>query len=343
MSAEKTCKSKFQTVPIVSFEGVAYDCGRNYAEFVLSKYAGYRKYLDLAWSWRKLDKGTRETFELHAPYILDIYRGMNDVAGLPQVNSDLNQKNNACTSFAVSGEFTADNHPLCGQTKDTIHESMHLYIILKMCIKDGPEILVLAYPGEVLGYGLWSTGVCIMRNNLYSDPNLENGLTMEQWGLLALAGNSIETGIELANKYGLQGSGNCLIADKTGRSASIEFNKGGVDVLRDREGILVHANHPNGKKISRFEKYDDLIEKNNSRFREQRLHSLLENKKGELTASNIITLLADHENHPRGVCRHMIGQSSDYHTTAAIVADPSKMKLYVVCGNPCCNPVLECK
>ena len=42
------------TVPLVAFEGDAYECGRAYAEYTLEYHPGYRTYLDMAWEFTDL-------------------------------------------------------------------------------------------------------------------------------------------------------------------------------------------------------------------------------------------------------------------------------------------------
>jgi len=254
------------TVPLLSVEGTAYECGRHYAELVMEKYPGYRRYLDAAYNWENLAPDVRRLVESRAPFLLDLYRGLLGIAKPPQKDHELPEKP-ACTSFGLSGSVTLDGQPISGQTKDTNIKSAHLYIVLRMRIKDGPTILVLAYPGEILGYGMWSTGMSIFRNSLYSKQGSEKGLTMLQWGLLTLAGKSVHEGVDLARKFGIAGSGSLLISDAQGESLSVEYNVGGVSIVPAKDGIATHANHPEGEETAPFEHYPDEIEKENSRYR----------------------------------------------------------------------------
>ena len=49
-----------------------------------------------------------------------------------------------------------------------------------MRLSDGPTILVLTYPGELLGYGMWSNGNTIFRNDLKSSKESIKGLSTNQ-------------------------------------------------------------------------------------------------------------------------------------------------------------------
>jgi len=320
-------------VPLIAVEGTAYECGYQYGQIVREKYPGYRRYLDQAYDWKTMTSEVKELFERQAPYIPDIYRGLmaSDTTG-PQ-GKVATEKASGCSSFGVSGAITLDGEPISGQTKDTVLESACLYIVLRMRIKDGPVILVLAYPGEVLGYGMWSTGMSIFRNALYSTADATKGLTMAQWGLLALAGKTVEQAGELAKKFGIREMGNCLISDGSGKSLSVEFNAGGIGLVPAQEGIATHANHPVGDETKLFHGEQPEIKTSNSYFRASRLAELFNNERGRLTAQKAMAILADHEKYPFGICRHLVDE--DISTTAAVVAEPTKGKLHVVRGNPC--------
>jgi hypothetical protein len=175
-------------VPLLAVEGTAYECGRRYADLVLRNYPGYRRYLDAAFDWRRLAPRVRSLVERRAPYLIDLYCGFLETAGLPENSPGRPAADGGCTSFGISGSVTADGRPLSGQTKDTPAARERMYIVLRLRITGGPTFLVLAYPGEFLGYGLWSTGMSLFRNDLNSKGSTTGQLTFVQWGLLALAG-----------------------------------------------------------------------------------------------------------------------------------------------------------
>lgn len=323
------------SVPLVLVEGTARECGRRYAEAVLERYPGYRRYLDTIPSSGDLDTRTKQLIEQRAPYLMDIFGGMIDVAGLPQQPAASGDEG-GCTSFGVSGIVTLDGQPISGQTKDTVAKSAMLYIVLCMRVKDGPTILVLAYPGEVLGYGLWTTGMSVFRNSLHSKERSSRGMDHSLWALMALAGESVQDAAELAQREGLRGVGNYLISDRDGHSASVEFNGGGVNVIHADDGILAHANHPVGPDTARFERKRDEQLQVDSRHRAEDLCELLASNRGQLTPQRAMMLLADHRRYPMGICRHF-GGSHERYTTAAVVAEPTRGHLHVIRGNPCCS------
>ena len=324
------------TVPLIAVEGTAYDCGRAYGEMVVRQYPGYRRYLDQAWRWLQTLSGPAHTvLERRCPQILEVHRGLVEVAGPPV--GEAARVNGACTAFGISGAVTLDGQPISGQTKDTPVEGAEFYIVLRMRITGAPTILVLCYPGEVLGYGLWSTGMSIFRNALYSSQGGASGLTMEEWGFAALAGGSVEEGVELAERYGITKAGNCLISDPAGVSVGVEFNGGGVSIVRYDDGIATHTNHPLGQQTAAFGHYPDDAERANSYFRLERLAELLRAERGRLTPQKALMCLADHTGSPGGLCRHMVADGAETYTTGAVIAEPTRGHLHVVRGNPCCN------
>jgi isopenicillin-N N-acyltransferase like protein len=341
MLIERTIK-RGEEIPLAAFSGNARDCGREYVSCSLKNYPGYTVYLKQAVDeWSDLDKKVEALFEKRAPYVLGIYRGMleelrkNSFAETVNKNEQIAKEE--CTSFAVAPEHCTDNSPISGQNKDTGIDSMKYYTVLRMRLSDGPTILVVAYPGELLGYGMWSNGNTLFRNDLKSSAGSTNGLSMVQFGLLAFASSNVAEMVELAKQYGIKGAGNLLLADRTGDSVSVEFNAGGVSFIYPEKGILTHANHPVGNATKKFERYPDRIEEENSHYRHDKLQSLIYSNSGVFDKNMAFECLADHSRYPRGICRHIIGEREDKCTTTAIVAEPEKGYLSVTKGPPCLN------
>jgi isopenicillin-N N-acyltransferase-like protein len=334
------------TIPLLAVEGSAYDCGRAYAALVRQRYPGYHRFLDRAGWAARLPREARALFERRAPHLLDLDRGMTDGAsrrgGPRREPRHTRAQPDGCTSFGVSGAVTLDGTPLSGQTKDTDRASAALYLALRLRIKEAPAILVLAYPGELLGYGFWSTGMSLFRNALYSAAGADRGLSMEEWSYLALAGASVGEAIELARRFGIRGEGNCLLSDAQGESASVEFNAAGVSAVPSREGIATHANHPEGAATGRLDCSWEArgygpSERECSAWRMHGLAQRLNAERGRLTAQRAMMLLADHTHYPQGICRHWVEGRPEQETTAAVVAEPTRGRLHVVRGQPCAN------
>ena len=72
---------------------------------------------------------------------------------------DLPKRHEKCTFSRIDKDSTLYGHLISEQDKEAVEDSVDLYIVRRWWIKDRPTILVLAYPGELLGYGMWSTDV----------------------------------------------------------------------------------------------------------------------------------------------------------------------------------------
>ena len=327
------------TVPLISVEGTAYECGLWYGESVRQRYPDYIKSLPASRWWNDMSGDAKRLYDRHVPHMFDVHRGLAEGIGAT-ASASASQVQSGCTSFGVSGEVTLDGHPISGQTKDTKYENAHMYIVLRMRIKDAPTILTLAYPGGVSGYGMWSTGMSKFGNSLYSTADSENGLQMEEWAILALSGKSVDEGVELAKRHGIREAGNLLISDAQGESRSVEFNVGGLSVLTPREGILTHGNHPEGPETSPYDAYGDsegATERENSRYRMHGLWRMIDAERGRLTAQRAMTLMADHTYYPQGICRHWVDGKPEMETTAVVAVEPTRSRLHVTRGQPCCN------
>lgn len=323
-------------IPLISIEGAAYDVGREYAEIVMSRWPGFRAYLDNAWFWRELPGPEKKLVEAHAPHLIDLHRGITDVAGPPQAQPPkAAPAKSGCTSFSLSPAVTLDGVPMSGQTKDTPLNRIERYLVLRMKITGAPGILVLAYPGEVMGYGFWTTGMTLFRNSMFSSAGCPTGMHYTVMTTIMLSCKSVDEAVELVQKHGRNSAGNTLMADAAGNSVSFETNVGGQAFIRDVDGINVHTNHPIAENTRAYEKYEYADLQPDSILRYERLGARLEGERGRLTPQKIFQLLAIHEGYPLGTCKHR-SQIGDI-TTAAVVVEPTRGLLHVTRGQPCCN------
>jgi len=335
------------SVPLMAFEGDAYDCGRAYGELVQERYPGYLTYLNQAAAWRALSPPVKRLFDQRAPYVPEIFRGLDDSLGArrpasppsPSENGTHNGKDTSgCTSFGLSGSVTLDGQPISGQNKDVGVNAAARFIALRMRLKDAPTILVMAYPGEVWGFGLWSTGMSLYRTSLFSTADGAGDLSREQWGLLALASSSVEEALEIGQRHGIIGQGSHLITDKTGTTLTVEYNTGGVSPVWAKDGIATHSNHPEGELTARHAGMEwPFAERECSRFRMHGFWDILNAERGRLTPQSAMMALADHTYYPQSVCRHWVADKDSSETVSAAVAEPTRGLLHVVRGQPCSN------
>ena len=333
-------------LPILTFTGTSFECGRRYAQWVMGERPEHiHRLLHSAWA-SPCESEIKTLFKEHARPALLFSEGIASVIGghktIPTRYSGINSDQAAspgadteCTSFSVSPRHTLCGQTISGQTKDTDVTSLSEYILLRLRPIDAPPIAVLTYPGELLGYGLWGTGMSLFRNSIHCAGSSPEGLDFHQFGLLSLSQTRTSDIRALGRKLQIKGKGNLLITDVRGDAISIEFNGAGKNILEPGNGILTHANHCEGSVTATLSKYSDPVEEKNSLFRSSYLREQIEAGSPTLTPQRIYSILSDHVRYPRGICRHQIGQSVFKRTTATVIAENSTLTLNVSLGNPC--------
>jgi isopenicillin-N N-acyltransferase-like protein len=110
-------------------------------------------------------------------------------------------------------------------------------------------------------------------------------------------------------------------------------------VLRDEGiGYLIHTNHCVHPELqTNNDLYQELIE---SHPRKCRLEALFGDRSGPFSAGDAQRMLADHDHHPRSICRH---ENDDprhglWATVFSIVMQPTAGRMYVTRGTPCDHP-----
>jgi isopenicillin-N N-acyltransferase-like protein len=100
-------------------------------------------------------------------------------------------------------------------------------------------------------------------------------------------------------------------------------------ILRDKRGIIVHANHFCSSDLVSEEA---LLQKMpDSPLRQFQMEALLLERHGRIGLDHLKLALADHKGWPTSICRHQ----SDVETIASLIAEPGQGRLHVAAGNPC--------
>jgi isopenicillin-N N-acyltransferase-like protein len=238
-----------------------------------------------------------------------------------------------CTSFGCSGEATLSGHPILGQTKDTGVLSKDLYVVTAIYQEGRPDLLQMAYAGELGVFGLGSSGMALLGNSLSVAERPRRGLPLTLFRRLALEAESVADVLALVETHGLATVGNCVVGDRTGRVVALENTGHGVGMVEAEDGILAHANHINHADFRRYEAFEE-PELSFSHHRQRRLAEQLEAERGRLTAPMALRGLTDHANYPDSICRHPTAQR-DLQTTGAFVVEPALGRMTSIRGLPC--------
>jgi isopenicillin-N N-acyltransferase-like protein len=330
-------------VPLLSFEGSAFECGQQLGmawQQTLRLNAERARGRWEPWWWKGRGGVTAEQVEQRAPFLVELFRGMAAGAGIDEALcgcSPIASPLSGCTSFGIHQEQTLDGRALAGQTKDTGRDRTFLYQVLRLRMTDAPGYLTLTYPGELLGHGFAETGMCVFRNSLFVTPSERGGeLPFDAFGLLTLFSPGIDAAAEMTQRLGVRSVGHVSVTEASGRTVGFELCRGQVQFIPGRDGLFAHANHPVSAEFQALvsDRDRESREVSASEHRERRLYGLMEQDRGRLTPQIMLGNLADHANFPCSICHH---RDCDNHTTAAVVAEPARGLLHVTRGAPCQN------
>jgi isopenicillin-N N-acyltransferase-like protein len=122
--------------------------------------------------------------------------------------------------------------------------------------------------------------------------------------------------------------------------ADLEVTLDGVHVLRDGRRVT-HTNHGRHPDLSRLcQQFPELIQ---SDARQARVDLLLAGLGDDLDAADLMTVLRDHEQHPRSICRHVNDDvpTGFWQTVFSVIIEPDAGRLFLARGTPCDHPYEE--
>ena len=331
-------------VPFLNFEGTSHECGIQlglaWAHSLRVNAERAREANWTAWWWKGRGGVTANLVDRMCPHLVDLIRGMAQGAGVPEELcgcSPIAMPLTECTSFSVHKDHTLDGRAIAGQTKDTSNARTYFYQVLRIKPNDAPGILTLTYPGELLGHGFAGTGTSVFRNSLYVTPRTKGGdLPFDAACLIALCSNRLAEAVDAIRKHGVRIVAHITVADVDVRCFGLELCHGLTEVIEGRGGIYVHANHAVAGAFRTLvtKAKEESQRSGGSEHRQKRLYELLEAERGRLTPQVALAALCDHQNFPLSICAH---RGNGTHTSAAVVAEPSRGLLHVTRGAPCQN------
>ncbi len=202
-----------------------------------------------------------------------------------------------CTSFAVAGGRCADGHTRLGQNWDWMGLQRQNVVILRVKNRgELPDFLTLTEAGMVAKIGLNAHGVAIGLNILRANndrqaPNMPAHIFQR----LALDLDSVDSIIEFARTLKFCGSSNAILADGSGRVASLEYSPSGVAVIEPDQGAVAHTNHFCDLNLARHQA--PLSEMLTTEPRLDRANQHITGWPDRVTTRNLTTLLRDELGH----------------------------------------------
>lgn len=357
-------------VPHVRVEGTALQRGRQYGEETRDRVRisidAYREVFNryTGWDWPKVIEEAvrfRQPIAAFRPSYLDEVRGIADGAGVAEedilainVRTEVMFAAKArlvdgsvrsvgeCSAFAVVPDESSNGHTLIGQNWDWLLHSFETVVVLEANQEEAPSFVTVVEAGLLAKTGLNSSGLGVCTNALVTKDDA--GLPGIPFHIILRALLDCENLPDalVALQAGFRSSSaNYMVATSEGTAVDIEAAPGDFSRLFlqfPEKGVLLHTNHFTS---DRFEGSDvSMWVMPDSPFRLDRLAREV-GKLDKLSVDAIQRLLADHTNHPSGICCHPDARLDLYDqgaTVASVIMDLEDRIMWLADGQPCTNP-----
>lgn len=248
-----------------------------------------------------------------------------------------------CSSFCVLPDASATGHLLVGQNWDWLPHCCDTVVVLEARQDGKPNFVTVVEAGLLAKAGMNSSCIGLATNALVTDFDRgEPGLPYHVILRALLDAESMTQAIGSVQKWSRASSANYLVGHGDGVGIDIESAPGDfrhLSFLAPHGGLLVHTNHfvappRDVADVSHWAMPDSV-------GRYQRLGRALEISPRPVTVERLQTILADHADHPFGVCchpdprEHPIEQGA---TITSIIMDPHDHVMWLADGNPCSTP-----
>ena len=251
-------------------------------------------------------------------------------------------QNDGCTSFAISGERTANGRVLTGQNADINDYLEKTLRIIHFSPDDGPDILMPTYYSAMIGWiGINSDGLGCFGNAVVC-PGWREGFPRYPLLRKILEKSSVKDAIKFTNEVQRASSINVVITDATGDMKDVETSINRNSVLEPTHGVLAHANHYLDPELQKTDLLLPTTCDSPLRYGQMfnRLLSISSDRES-VTVDGCEEILRDHTNWPHSICRH-IDENPRYigkriKTIMSIVASPEERFFEASWGNPCEN------
>lgn len=243
-----------------------------------------------------------------------------------------------CTAFAVGGQATVDGEIYVGQNEDEALDPWlngECAVLVAIKRKDGPDVLTYTYAGVPSMKGMNSAGIAMCINAITCEQS-ELGVPSLVVTREVLYQRTIGDAIDAIVRAPRADSLNYVIADSNGELYDIEATPKDYDqIYSDR--MIVHANHFLSQRM-KIEK--DMVKNSsaNTYFRFNRMRRLLEAEAGKIDLKFLVSVLRDHVNYPKSICRHPSPTDPERFqgkTLDSIIWVPAKKEAWLAKDPPC--------
>ncbi len=245
-----------------------------------------------------------------------------------------------CTTYAVMPEASANGHVYQGMNWDNVRWMQDSSLILMADEENGMKYFCMTEAGQLIRHGFNNYGIGLGTNNLLSTGDKDDvGVPTNFMRRRILTSKTLEEAREAVNRAPRSVSCNLMVGSAAGDAIDFEVNPVYPIELTPQDGILTHANH--------FRTHREICRTTGGKFRDVRLYSLLERKKGAIDVPYIEECLRDHfkadPSLHEAICKHTPkpGESVGTDpfeasvTIASQIYDLTEKTAYICQGNPC--------
>ena len=245
-----------------------------------------------------------------------------------------------CTSWAVLPEASENGHTYLGMNWDNVPWMQKSALLLEIHENENLRCFCMTEAGQLVRHGFNSYGVAVGTNNLLSTADSSGlGVPTNFMRRRILTSKSLAEAVESVKKSPRSVSCNLMIGSAEGMACDCEVNPARHIELHPVQGILTHANH--------FAAGRDICRNKGANFRDVRLYSLLERKRGHIDVAFIQECLKDHfkadPTSHEAICKHtpLPGESIAVNhlkasvTIASQIYDLTDCRAWICYGNPC--------
>ncbi|MBS0210186.1 MAG: peptidase C45 [Planctomycetes bacterium] len=284
--------------------------------------------------------------EAYSPDSVEELRGMAEASGLSLEALMLLQIRNqfrplsdeGCTSFALQGHGPRHGGGIVAQNWDNDPGLDRFTIVLTRRPADKPALLNLTQAGLIAYIGFNAAGIGVCLNSLPA-PMGELGVPHYFTVRGIYGSDSLSKAVERVRQADRVIPANLMLITPQG-PADLEVTIDAVHVLQNAatQG-LAHANHClHPDLLATNDQFPELIQ---SHARQRRINRLINFEQSrDLTVDDAKRALADHDGHPRSICRHANDdpETGDWQTVFSVVMEPSAGRMHVTRGTPCDHP-----
>ena len=284
--------------------------------------------------------------ESYSADLMEEMRGVAEAAGvslealmLLQVRNQLTPDGDAgCMSLSIAAEATVDGHAIVAQNWDNDPLLDEYTVVLTRRPTGKPALITATQAGLIsyLGFNDAGIGACV--NTL---PAAAREVGVPHYFTLRgiYESTSLDEAIRSVRRAHRAIPANIMLSTPQG-PADLEITIDDVHPLEARQGLsyLGHTNHCLQPELKQNNvDYPELIESHPRYFQ---LESLLGECDKPFSLKHVQQILADHDGHPRSICRHPNGHPGHgfWVTVFSIVLQPTAGCMYLTRGNPCSQP-----